>query len=110
MESGFLEPRKMSECHIEVTSSDVDFEDERYRYMALAGHGDGFHISHFENFGIFLLNVSIVGCILRIIKTACYSMYKKTKLYVYIFMINSAQENVFSFEMLYTKYKRSFIQ
>lgn len=40
-----LEPRKMSEFHIKMNSSDVDFEDERY--MTLAGHGDGFHISHY---------------------------------------------------------------
>ena len=35
----------MSEFHIKMNSSDVDFEDERY--MTLAGHGDGFHISHY---------------------------------------------------------------
>lgn len=69
MESGFLEPKKRSDCHIKMDSSDVDFEDERY--MALAGHGDGFRISHVENFRFFLQNVSLVGCILRIISPAC---------------------------------------
>jgi len=62
----------MSECHIKMDCSDVDFEDEVY--MALAGHGDGFHISHVENFRFFLQNASLVGCILRIICTTCCSM------------------------------------
>jgi len=43
--------QKRSECHIKMNSSDVDFEDERY--LALAGHGDGFHITTLENFRYF---------------------------------------------------------
>jgi hypothetical protein len=72
--------KKRSECCIKVNSCNVDFEDERY--LALAGHGDGFYITTLENLRYFLQNVSLVGCILRIISTACYNMYKKTKLCV----------------------------
>jgi hypothetical protein len=61
MESGFLEPTKRPECNFKMNFRDVDFEYEKY--VTLAGHGDGCHIGHVENFRFFLQIVRLFVCL-----------------------------------------------